>query len=156
MVGVLLIGIPGFPELGNFYWVLNFAQGRQFIVCLWRSIIIILRSLMLPLFSPCCVLGDWFLNLIGWWSEDIVRVSVPWHVHQVWVPKFPLRFVSAKCVALFFHSNLSCCTVSSFSFCFFFFFFSFFFFFFCCVCVRFHVFRLLKGWDGVNVGLGDT
>ena len=36
-----------------------------------------------PSFRNCCRvalicnLGDWFLILVGWWTEDMVRVGVP-------------------------------------------------------------------------------
>ena len=61
-----------------------------------------------PSFRNCCRvalicnLGGCFLDLIGWWNEDVVRVSVPLTCTQSVGALIPSAFVSAKCVASFF------------------------------------------------------
>ena len=68
--------------------------------CLWRSIVN-LYSEMLPFSS--LIVGEvlWFLILVGWWSEDLVRVCVFWQCTVLWVPKFPLLLCVQMCCLIF-------------------------------------------------------
>ena len=105
--------------------------------CLWRSIVN-LYSEMLPFSS--LVVGEvlLFLIMIGWWSEDLVRVCVVWQYTVLWVPKFPLLL----CVQM-------CCLIFSPRFLCIFFFSSF------CLCWGPHS-RWWKCQDGLDIGLGGT